>query len=155
MNDQDVTLAEAVRVVCDDLLDRNRDGVSPLHVAHEVERRYTELFEAEALVLARRQLVKAAKAQLSPTATEQEELPGFGGLPRTFTVGDGEGGYRYVALKHATLADEAADYAEKSQNAQRVESERQKAERRHERLWSAPGATETMPVLEAARRLAS
>lgn len=145
-----MTLAEAIRVVADELLETNARGAAPLQVAHAVELRYPELFADHATELARKHLLTMARLQLRPTAGDQDELPGFGGLPRTFTVQDGEGDIRYVALRFATLDDETADLEVKRGNVAACQAEYDKARQRHRRLWSAPGAHGLMLVVEAA-----
>lgn len=144
------TLAEAMREIAEELLERNERGVSPLELAHAVEVRFPELFDAKANELARRALVNQARLLLRPTPAEQQQLDGFGDLPKTFTVPDAEGDVRYILLKHATLGDEAADLEVKRLNLVACGAEYRKARRRHNTLWSAPGAHDAMLVTRAA-----
>lgn len=148
------TLAEAIREVSDRLLEVRSDGANPLQVREQVKTRYPELVEDEAGALIDRKLLDMARAVLRPSSAQQQEIPGFGGLPETFTVPDGEGDFRYVALKHANLGHEQSDLGVKRLNLEACRAEFTKAENRHDRLWSAPGAHVGMSVIEAARLVA-
>ena len=145
-------LGEAVHSIADELL-RTRGSAHPLEVRELVKKRHADLVDKWAVQLIDQRLLDMSRNALRPSADDQQQLPGFGLISKTFTVPDGEGEVRYVIAAKATLGDEAADLAVKEANHAAVTAQLEAAKTRHRRLWSVRGANENMLVEEAVRRL--
>jgi hypothetical protein len=147
-----MTMKSLVRETIDSLLAQHGEA-TPLAVVTAIRRDHDEDFVDEAFQLAEKYLRQLAREQLAGRSTARESvLPGLE-LPATYTVPDGEGGFRYISRAKATLADSSADVTIKAKNVAACIHEHEVALANDATLRSAPGACDDMLVSEAVRRL--
>lgn len=136
----------------DDAID-TAEGAHPSIIARRIRDAYPEEFAESAFESAEKWLRDQAHALLSARArTRQEALPGFE-LPSVFTVSDGEGGYRYVGMRRATLRDFDEHVEIRRLNAEAATAEYLLCSNQRRACRKARGAHDGMLVVDAIARL--
>lgn len=151
-----MSLAAVIRERASEVLASQRNGGHPLVEAQRFIAEFPDEVEDERDRLILRRVAELFRdAFKAATTTSQQKIDGFEDLPGAFTVPDGEGGFRYVSVRFATVGHCRADNAVKHSNVEAVTLEAAKSDRLLDRLLSVPGVTDDTPVLDAANRVAS
>lgn len=149
-----MSLAALIRERADEVLRTHRDGAHPLVEAQRfIAAHPDEIEDEQARLILKRVAQMFRDAFKDAAGSSQESFEGFGDLPRAFTFPDGEGGYKYVGVQHATIAHWRADNQIKRDNRDAVQTELDKSNTFGVLLLSAPGVDDDTPILEAIRRL--